>query len=200
MGAPPFPARSPGAFDRGRYDGPRRRDGVAAADDPEGEDGAAWFQRRGIHGQRARATIGGRRLARAAQRQRATGGAIRRASCASLRRTGRAAGSALPVTQGLNPRLVAWLEQRGRQDGDGRRTATLRRHDAETPPRRHLPLWCAELREMGGPTFLLWRSSIGARHWSSCERLGVTTISEQKPVSPSKTFDPDARRPRKPYT
>jgi len=77
------------------------------------------------------------------------GGAIRRASCASLRRTGRAAGSALPVTQGLNPRLVAWLEQRGRQDGDGRRTATLRRHDAETPPRRHLPLWCAELREMG---------------------------------------------------
>ena len=41
--------------------GPRRRDGDAADDDPEGADGTALSQRRGIHGQRARAAIGGRR-------------------------------------------------------------------------------------------------------------------------------------------
>ena len=98
--------------------------------------------------QRERATIGGRRLARAAQRWRATGGDIRRAPYASLRRTGRVTGIALPDAQALNQRPVAWLEQRGRQDGDGRQTATLRRHDAETPPRRRLPLWGAALREM----------------------------------------------------
>ena len=149
MGAPPFPARSPGAFDRGRYDGPRRRDGVAAADDPEGEDGAAWSQRRGIHGQRERAASSGRQLEHPAQPRRATGGDIHRTSCASLRRTGRVAGSALPGTQALHQRLVALLEQRSQQNGDGRQPTTLRQHDAETLQRQHLPLWCAELREMG---------------------------------------------------
>ncbi len=69
MGEQPFPARSPGAFGRDQYDVPRHRDGAAADDDPEGEDGEALSQRRVIHGQREWAATGAPSAATARNRR-----------------------------------------------------------------------------------------------------------------------------------
>jgi hypothetical protein len=149
MGKQPFPMRSPGAFGRGRYDFPGHRDGAAADDDPEVEDGEALAQRGGIHRQRQRAAIGGQQLEHPAQQWRETGGDIHLASFAALCRARLVAGSAIPVAQALEQRLVALLEQRGQQHAHRRQAATLRQHRTETPQRQHLPLWCAEMREMG---------------------------------------------------